>query len=93
MWYLIGFILTFIILALVCALMNNEKIYKKYIDCKDTYDSVLFLYMACQDKSIYFAFAMFLSIVWPLLIGLVFFVCLGYLLYKIFSKILSSLLK
>lgn len=87
MWYIFGVIVFFVLSVFYIALINNEKLIEKYSWIRYEYN--LFI----DFSGLYQAILSIATILWPVTIIVAFIIIIGYCLFKIFSKILNSLLK
>ena len=87
MWYLIGVIVFFILAIFFIAMIHNKKLIEKYAWI---YASYIMFKNSSENE---FTLILFTIILWPLVLAIAFIIIIGYCLFKIFSKILSSILK
>lgn len=86
-WYIFGVIVFFVLSAFYIALINNEKLIKKYSWIRYEYN------LFSDFSGLYQAILSIAAILWPVTIIVMFIISIGYCLFKIFSKLIDFFVK
>lgn len=86
-WYIFGVIVFFVLSAFYIALINNEKLIKKYSWIRYEYN------LFSDFSGLYQAILSIAAILWPATIIAAFIIIIGYCLFKIFSKLIDYFVK
>lgn len=82
--YLIGIVVFFILSIFYIALIHNEKLREKYDSLREAY--------FCFDE-MFFVVLLIATFLWPITLIVIFIIGLGFLLFKLFSKLIDYFMK